>query len=294
MPIFQRILVTLLVSCMISTAYPAKTADLIVFSFHRPMQLYALLESVTKYITNLNKISILYRADTADYETAYQEIHARFPQMQFVKQGLRPREDFKPLLLNCLFGSSAEYVMFAVDDDMVKDYVDMNTCIQALEATSAYAFYLRLGTHVHRYYKNVQYALPPSQQIQPGIGMYYFNQAAGDWAYPHNLDMTLFKKSKIERFYKNADYSSPNTLEGAWSGAADLNQSGLFFMTSKKFTLPLNIVQQDWWCQNENSFSVEELFMKWKNGLKIDINPFDKVNNDCVFMGYYPQFIARS
>jgi len=283
-------------TCIISAlqTQPNKTADLIIFSFHRPMQLYALLETVFKYFSKLNKIYVLYRTDTQEYEAAYQEIQATFPRIQFVKQGINPRADFKPLLLQCFYGSSAEYVCFAVDDDIVKDYVNIHECVQALEKTDAYGFYLRLGTNICRqYYDHAHPPVPPHAKIKNDILKYQFKNGTSDWRYPHTVDMTIFKKSKIEYFYKNENYTSPNTLESAWVNFADLNQYGLFFKISKMFTLPLNIVQQDWWCPNENSFSVEDLFIKWKNGLKIDIRPFDQIMNNCTFMGYRPNFIPR-
>lgn len=59
--------------------------DLIIFSYNRPMQLYALLESIQQHITGLNTTTILYRADT-DYEQAYQEVIKAFDRSTFIKQ----------------------------------------------------------------------------------------------------------------------------------------------------------------------------------------------------------------
>lgn len=277
-------------------AQSIKSADLIIFSFNRPMQLYAVLESTHKYMTNLNKIFVLYRTTTQDYENGYQEIQRTFPDVQFVKQGSNPRADFKPLLLRCFYGSPAEYIMFSVDDDIVKDYVDIQQCIHALEKSGAYGFYLRLGTNITTEYdgRNTQIGISSYTEIEPNILKFNFKDGIGTWAYPHNLDMTIFKKSHIEHFYRNNHYTSPNTLESNWAGAADLNCYGLCFRTSKKFMLPLNIVQQDWWCPNENSFTAEQLQAKWNNGLCINIEQFFQDHNNCVLVGYMPLFIPRN
>jgi len=270
-----------------------KTSDLIIFSFNRPMQLYATLESVTKYISHLNQIYVLYRTTSEQYDQAYQEIQQRFSSIKLVKQGPNPREDFKPLLLQCFDDSPAEYIMFSVDDDIVKDFVDIIQCIEALQKYNGHGFYLRLGVNITKGYTQDVFQIPSPLYVENDMVRFSFKDGIADWAYPHNLDMTIFKKSHIESFFRNHAYSSPNTLESAWAVAADLNVYGLCYRVSKKFMLPLNIVQQDWWVPNENSFSIEELFIKWQQGLAIDISQFDRVNNNCVLMGYRPTFIPR-
>jgi hypothetical protein len=269
-------------------------ADILIFSFNRPMQLYAVLESVHKYFSHLNKIYVLYRTSTLDYDTAYDQLRKIFSHVRFVKQGSSPRSDFKPLLLKCFFDSQAEYLMFSVDDDIVKDYVDIYECTAALKKSNAYGFYLRCGINITTGYgADIQFPVPPYTEIKPNILKFYFKDGADAWGYPNNVDMTIYPKIKIESFLKNATYSSPNTLESLWSRVANLNDYGLCFKTSKMFTLPLNIVQQDWWVPNENSFTADELLQKWKEGLAIDINQFFQVNNNCAFMGYIPNFVKR-
>lgn len=125
-----------------------KYADLIIFSFNRPLQVHATLESVHKYFSNLNQIYVLYRASDTEYEIAYNELITKFNKVKFIKQGSNPREDFKPLLLQCFFGSPAGYILFSVDDDIATDYVDFKQCIQTMQKTNAYGFYLRLGTNI--------------------------------------------------------------------------------------------------------------------------------------------------
>lgn len=287
---------TIIILCLISTLSYAdstkKSVDLLIFSFNRPLQVHATLESVHKYFSNLNQIYVLYRTTNADYDATYNELIHKFANVKFIKQGGDPRGDFKPLLLQCFY-SPAEYILFSVDDDIVTDYVDFNHCVQALEESNAYGFYLRLGSNVTKNYKAEIYFTQPSfHQMEHDILKFQFNKGSGDWAYPNNIDMTIFKKSKIENYIINGPYSSPNTLEGYWY-PTDLNSYGLCFKNSKKFMLPLNIVQQDWYVPNENSYSIHDLFLKWQAGLIIDINQFYKVQNNCVLMGYTPTFIHR-
>lgn len=284
----------LLLSMACSAILPSeKKADLIIFSYHRPLQLHAVISSVATYVRNVNQLFVLYRTDDEQYERAYQELKALFPHACFIRQGRNPRADFKPLFLECFYGTDAEYLVFGVDDDMFKEQVDLAECIDAMEETGAYGFYLRLGKNIAFQYgkPRMPLAVPKSTMIKPSIYAFQFNNGAGDWRYPNSLDMALYKKSEIEKHLNELRYTSPNTLEGAWAGVADLNRCGLYFETSKQFTLPLNMVQKDGYSTHENSHSVAELFTKWQKGLMMDIGQFHEIKNDCPFMGYRPAFI---
>lgn len=298
----KNLLILCIISCINLTNHclnkkinrSIKTTDLIIFSFNRPLQLYALLESIEKYVTNLNKVYLLYRTTNAQYDEAYNEIKNRFPNIHYLQQGGNPRGDFKPLLMQAFFNSSAEYVMCAVDDDMVKDYIDIHTCIDALEETNAHEFSLRLGlniTDVYPTHEKMRY--PAFTELKNDVLMFQFNNGNWDWLYPHNLDMTIFRKSEVQSIFQHGSYTSPNTLEIAFAITANPNAYGLCFKSSKKFMVPLNIIQQDWFVFNEGSFSIAELFAMWKNGLKMDIDTYFQHNNSCIMAQLKPTFIPR-
>ncbi|MCX5921936.1 MAG: hypothetical protein NTX86_01250 [Candidatus Dependentiae bacterium] len=277
----------------IKTGQNGKT-DLIIFSYNRPLQLHALLESLTIFVSNLNEIYVLYRVNNEQFDHAYEEIKAIFPRINFVKQGNNPRNDFKPLLLQCFFASPAAYILFAVDDDIVKDYVDMRTCTEALEATNAYCFFLRLGKNIVKQYgQNISLTLPPCVEVKKNIFNYYIKNGIGDWRYPNNVDMTVYKKSTVAPFFQNANYHSPNTLEAMWAAQQNLNTYGLFFETSKMFALPINIIQEDWYTTHENSFTAQELLHLWQDGYAMNLAPFHNLNNPCAFVAIPPTFIKR-
>jgi hypothetical protein len=122
-----------------------KTVDIIIFSYNRPMQLYALLESIEWYVTWIGEIIVIYRADNADYGCAYEKVYERFTDVIPYAQGTKPEQDFKALTQHAFFSSPSDYMMFAVDDIIVKDVIDLSECVQLLEETEAFGFYLRLG-----------------------------------------------------------------------------------------------------------------------------------------------------
>jgi hypothetical protein len=274
----------------------ALKTDLIIFSYDRPMQLYALLKSVSLNVSHIHQTFILYRTSDSEIACAYEELESAFPKIQFVKQGENPQNDFKPLLLKCFRATSAEYILFAVDDDIVKEPVDLSECIHALEMSNAYCFFLRLGENVTRQYQNPDVPLfpPPSTNVQGNILKYYLNDGCGgDWRYPNNLDMTLYKKERIASFFFTASYSSPNTLESEWAARQTLSDYGLYFKTSKIFSTPINVVQTDFLNPHEGTFSAKELFELWKEGYEFDLTPYLSFNNSSAFVTLKPTFLKR-
>lgn len=164
--------VFLFYSCMSAT----ETADLIIFSYNRPLQLYALLESVYRYITDLEDVYVIYRFDNAAYYESYQKVSRYFPQVTFKAQGSYPHADFKSLTVQTTFESPHDYVIFAVDDIIVKDSINLTECINALNETQAYGFYFRLGTNLSQGYPTGHLPLPPLSQVKPQIYSWSFSQ----------------------------------------------------------------------------------------------------------------------
>lgn len=274
----------------------AQVADLVIFSYDRPMQLYALLESIEKNIKNVGKTTIIYRASDVSYKAAYGFVGKQFPSVELVAQGTKPQEDFKPLTLQATFDSPSDYILFAVDDIIVKDTCDLATCIEMLEQTGAYGFYLRLGDHLNFCYSmNKAQAVPELANVQDDVFSWQFSRSEFDWAYPHTVDMTLYRKKDIEPALRNMEYHSPNSLEGQWASRAGqvMNQKGLCFKNSKIVNLPLNKVQKEY---NNRSMSISTtlLLKRFMQGYKIALDPLFQVKNASAHMEYEPMVILRT
>ena len=164
--------------------------DVIIFSYNRPMQLYALLESIEKYLDGIGGIAVIYRAGNDRFYKNYHVVQLSFPTVHFILQENAPN-DFKSLLMQELAVGKAAYVMFAVDDMIVKNSADLSLCISMLEKAGAYAFFLRLGLHVNANYPDgIIQTLPLLQKIDSGIYGWIFNSKTNiaDWRYPHTVD----------------------------------------------------------------------------------------------------------
>jgi len=259
-----------------------KNADLVVFSFDRPLQLYAFLESAEKFVKGLGQISVIYRCSGDQFQQGYDKVQKCFKQVKFLAQGKDPAKDFKPLFLKATFQTPSPYVLFAVDDIIVKNRVDLYQCAELIEKTGAFGVFLRLGSHVdYCYMRDAAQKIPPSWEIEKGIFAWQFKQGEYDWKYPCSVDMSVYKESEIEEVLNKIDYHNPNLLESRWALKAKYHKIGLYFDEAKVVNVPLNIVNQsnDWGNRNMQSATPHELLEKLQAGLKIDISPFFHVKH---------------
>jgi glycosyltransferase involved in cell wall biosynthesis len=258
--------------------------DLIVYSYDRPMQLYALLESIQKYVIGLATTTIIVRASNEHYNHAYQEIEHDFPKAQFIYQA-PPYTDFQQINNTCIEQSKSPYILFGVDDIIVKDVINLDECIAALEKSNAHGFFLRLGTNLdYCFALSSPQAVPPLQEIKPGIYSWQFCQAEHDWRYPNNLDFTVYRTSEIKNALKNAHYQNPNALESQFMCSAHLDHYGLCYQASKIVNLPLNMVQTFWPNNCGNTYTTQKLLELFNQGLKIDITKLYQIANKSAHM----------
>lgn len=268
--------------------------DLLIFSYHRPMQLYACLESMSRYFSGYRRIQVLCRSDLPSYRRAYQQVEKAFPHVEFIFQSLDAKRDFKKLLLKKL-ASAASYILFAVDDQLVTDFVDLSSCVRKMEETGAYGFYLRLGKEIDYCYQSHQpQKIPESLFLSGGVYAWSLEQKEGsDWDFPNNLDMTIYRKKDLEDCFKQLEYKTPNSLEFAWAKQKIKSGSiGLYFESAKVVNIPLNLVGRTG-NPHMGLHSVEELLVKFEEGYKIDIDPLYQIEHRSPHIEYFPRFIAK-
>ena len=281
---------------IISCAAYAAVADVVIFSYNRPMQLYALLESMEACVDGVGQMHVIYRADTDAFTSAYDDVAADFDYVLFEKQAATPRTDFKPLTMRATFDSPSDYVIFAVDDIVVKDYVDLSQSIELLEQEKAYGVYLRLGLHLNWNYPwNQAQSLPSTRCIGDDVHAWTFSQGHHDWGYPNTVDMTLYRKQDIHDDFNRLSFTNPNTLEGSWAGLARkiMHRTGLCYALSKMVNLPLNRVQHTYHNRHMDEYSAQELLAIFNSGKKMDIAPLWQIENGGAHMEYSPTFTER-
>lgn len=274
----------------------AKEADFIIFSYDRPLQLWALLESMQKNVTNVGDVYVIYRASSDFVECAYKEVEKSFNDVIYIPQSENPQKDFKYLTMQCLHTCINDYVLFAVDDIVVTGAIDLDECVKELEAAHAYAFYLRLGLNLHKCYSLNRVQKVPHGEVKKGdFYVWKFSEGECDWNYPHSVDMTIFKRDSVIQQLNRLNFTSPNTLEAAWAGRTGYTYGakGICFVQSRIINLPLNRVQNDYHNRHMSFLSTQELLSLFYAGLKMDINPLQGYVNESAHMEYIPTFILR-
>ena len=282
--------------CLQSVDNALKTVDLIIFSFDRPIQLYALLESIDRNLTGIESTTVIYRSSHDRFTQAYLSIESQFPKVHFIKQGTRPAHDFKPLVLQALRAGRSPYICFAVDDIIVKAKADMTAATQALSTTGAYGFFLRLGNHLTTCYsENKNQPVPPFLPVNDSVLAWTLKDGILDWGFANTLDMTIYQKKDLIKNFVTMDYANPNKLEGMWARYAkgQRNKKGICYLASIVVNIPLNLVQDVCHNRHMNAWSTEELLEKFNEGLKIDINSLYGINNESCHIAYSLTFTQR-
>ena len=295
----------LLIVLMCSRVHASEKADMLIFSFDRPAQLYAFLESIDTYVTGLNQLSVLYRSSTVEYDVAYEICFDAFKHLNIIliKQGADPRSDFKDLTLKWLASTTQEFILFGVDDIIVKDYINVSECIEHLQKTNAHGFYLRLGKNITQCYtEGIETPVPPHQEVAPGVYSFIFQDGKGDWGYPSSVDMTIFWASEVKAIVPELYFHTPNSFEGAWAVRAlgllgwyprDMHKTGLCYAESKMVNIPLNLVQMEYLASKNMGYPAWLLQKKFMAGLKLDIKKYYQISNKAAHMEMVPTFITR-
>lgn len=271
-----------------------KSVTIVTYSKDRPLQLYAFLESAYRFIKGSYKIIVIYATSHDSYQQGYQLVRKQFDQVEWVKQ--RSRAEFKRLTLDAVFKSPGDYLLFAVDDIIVKDEVNLGRCVELLERTKAHGFYLRLGDNITECYSCRKHTgKPPLFEIDPGVYAWRFRRGMGDWSQVCTADMTLYRKQDVKRPLEVLAYDLPNAFEADWERFADFSLAGLCFAESKIVNIPVNLVQSFApGNRNMGLYTPQELLEKFlKKGLKIDIDPVGHIKNKAPHMAYEFQFIPR-
>lgn len=273
-------------------------ADFIIFSYDRPMQLYAFLESAEKYVKNLDSINIIYRVSNSDFELGYKIVKDRFINTKFYKQEVNDKNNnFKELLLKVTFNlTKSDYLMYGVDDMIVTDYIDINDCIKYLEQEKAYGFFLRLGKNIiFNYTVDIACKVPELTEVNKNTGVYSwkFNTGTGDWGLPASTDMSIYRKKDCKEYFKKFGFINPNQFEDCWINSVDKNLIGLCYEFSKNINIPLNIVQDIKSHRSMNLGLPKDLLEIFLAGFKIDIFKFEKYRNKAPHEELFPEFIER-
>ena len=287
-----------------SYVHEGQVVDLIVFSYDRAMQLHAFLTSLTKQVQGLGRCVVIYRSSSTEHDRAYDIVKAQFKEMIFQKQHAPKQGDFTPMVCNALTNGTSAYCMFAVDDDVVINPVDMRVCSAWLDKTGYHGFYLRLGLHTRHCYSLRCAVKRPLLRCETekmygdvvnDIYSWSFMGQSGDWGYPGSVEMTVWRKKDLMHFLEGQQFTNPNKLEEILNYRMRHAQKGLCFDRASVVSIPLNIVNETHTHNRQmHGVSSAQLLHQFLDGYAFDITPLYGSRPVAPHIDYVPKLTRRA
>lgn len=294
--IFKALVFSMLLHTYADSAKISSEAvvDIVLFSYDRAPQYFALLESIKKYVQNIGTVTSVIRTTSKKMRDAYDVVHQIFPWAHPLYQGENPRVDFKPLTLQAIYSGNSPYFFFAVDDDIFFSEVCLGECASLIEQENAFGFYLRLGKNITESYNMRVYSgVPNLRLVTPRVWAWCFENGTGDWKYAGSVDATVWRKKDIRPFIENNDFCNPNQLENVIHPQTPHDGIGLCYTESKLVGLPMNLVNETDANRNMHAISPEALLQEFNRGKKLDITSLRYVKINAPHIEFVPPFIPR-
>jgi glycosyltransferase involved in cell wall biosynthesis len=273
-----------------------KDAELVIFSYDRPLQLWALLESIQLYASNISKLSVIYKTSSEAFEKGYTKVKDKFPQAHFLKEDNNDAQSFRSLFLKTAFSEapdSASYILFSVDDILLTGHIDVASCVQKMQQTKAYGFFISLGKNIrYSYTHKTPLPLPPHVALGPQAYAWQFGLGEYEWDYPHSLDLVLYRKADIKKTLEKLSFNNPPTLESNWAQKSRKKRMGICFETSRCVNIPMNLASPSTKSHN-TTYSTNELLNLFNQNKKMNIKPLHYNVSSSRHIDYIPSFIER-
>ena len=193
-----------------------KMFSLLVFSKDRAAQLDLLLNSIARNTHSIGTVSVLWKASTPEFETAYKILQEERPDVIWIKEF-----DFKRNVYYMLEWAS-EYFAFATDDDIL--YREFNVDGDELEhlfnSHNIACLSMRLGWNC-----TVQYNYSGEKSVFPRSvirsGQFYIWDhryvGRGNFAYKWSVDGHIMSKTSFIPVLNTIEFVGPNEMEGKLS-----------------------------------------------------------------------------
>jgi len=269
----------------------------VIFSKDRPIQLFALLESISELSQNLGSISIIYNYESEEFQKAYEQVQKESPLN--IKHFLSDNKDgFKSTLMNVLKNTSEDILFFLVDDIVFTHKFDFNL-LKGLPFREG-IFSLRLGETIrYSYMARSAQKIPKLKTLtlnNQKLICWNWNEEKLDWGYPLSVDGHLFCKDEIFVMTQTLDFFAPNSYEKElqrFSRAMKSIKKGFALKKPVLFNNPCNMVQKEIISNRSGNLSTVELLNKWNERKSIDVSKFKNHENTSVHEELKLTFKAR-
>lgn len=273
------------------------SAEIIVFSKDRPLQLHALLGSYIDNVMNRAPVSVIYSAASGPSRNGYEDVIASFGTYAVTGIHQNSSSTFREQLIEKLETVHSEKIIFLVDDILFIEKLDLNDFIKFDTRVSVPT--LRMGANLTRAYTvDREQALPsfiPGAINDTDKICWKWMDGRYDWGYPLSVDGHLFSTKEILLLAKSFTFNSPNTFEAGLQRYIDLfkHRLGICYKKSRIINIPINKVQDDF--ENiHGSVHQDFLLEQWDKGMQMDYRKIYGINNTSAHQEVEISFIKRN
>jgi hypothetical protein len=269
------------------------SAEGIVFSKDRPLQLFALLSSYAELVASPPPLHVLYRASAPAYAEAYDEVLRASPApLGQVVAEARFRDD----LLGLLDAVESSRIFFLVDDIVFVRPVDLAPLL-ALDP-GRFVPSLRMGAHLsHSYTYDRPQPLPAFVARvlgDPDLLCWRWREGTLDWGYPLSVDGHLFSTGEIRVLAHACAFAAPNSFEAALQEHRRffLDRLGVCHREARLLNVPLNKVQEEI-ANRAGGVDAAVLLAEWQRGRRLDHRSLRGLVNESAHQEVALSFVPR-
>ncbi len=245
------------------------TADLLVLSKDRAMQLHMLLATYREMVKNCHKITVLYTASSYEHDQSYNELVNLFQNVVFVKE-----ENFKNDILKIFKASNSSKIAFMTDDQFFKEKIDFLDVAKFNAYKFLFSMSKGMDTNINFGRKD---GLPNFIKDYKDTNNFLYWKwdtclNLRDWSYPLNVSGVFYSRLEFVKILEMIDFKGPNSLESLLQGFNKffLVRYGVCAKQSILGVVPCNVVSSESNCPTTGVFSSNELLEKWKGGYRIE------------------------
>ena len=272
-----------------------KQIEVILFSCNRASQAHTCLASFyDKFICLDPKVTVLWKATTDEFKKGYLKTQKIF----LGKKNLiwQEEEDFYSQLTNTIQNSTANFIMFLVDDDIFVNTVSIDDKqFEFLDKNqSMIAVSLRLHKGVtHCYATNKNSSVP---NFVKNI-VWAWAGKEGDWGYPMSVDGNVYKTDIMKNIASVIRYKNPNTFESMLEAVSKQNGFPQYLCCytegPRLINIPVNIVQTQYNNRFTGELSTEQINTKYLSGQTIDYKSYSGIQATSVHVPVELKFIEE-
>ena len=261
--------------------------ETLIFSKDRACQCNLLLRSVRKNLPELQKIHLLYKATTKDFQSGYDKLQKEFPEIDFIKE-VEVVADTKRIVA----GFTEKHSLCLVDDAVIINEIEVTPTLSILNGMDIHCVSLRLSPHLPlTYTTGTENRIPKFERANvAGTILYKWEwakqKANTDYAYPSCIDGHIYMTGFLKYMVENLKFTSVNILETLIDHNRKMMKPLMCcYEKTVCLTIPNNIVQKDYPGNKVNTnkdYRVENLNKKYLDGFIISTENIYGMENKAV------------